>query len=134
MAVMVIAFASFGAMSLTGQRIAVIVPQPNKAAALYADAINDALGKRVQVVDRDLADHAFRATAIADPFNQLTSDARQIGVVIGTDHFLLIRAATHRRSSFANDHYFEAFAAIYLVSSLTGQLVHFHLESTTAAT
>ncbi len=133
-AVFVSAVVFISVTGASGQRIAVIVPQPNETADLFADAVSDSLRKHAQVIDRDLADQAFRSTATADPFNQPTSDARRIGLVVGTDHFVLIRAATQLRSSFVKDRYFEAFAAIYLVNSRSGRLDHFQLESKTAET
>ncbi len=134
---MLVVFATMaicGVSGAMGQRIAVVVPRPDPLAERVAAALADSLDRHFTVLDRDLADDGFRAALTDDPFNLVTSDARRIGSIVGAEHLVLIRAAIQRRSSFTRDRYFEAYAAIYLVSSRTGQLIHFQLESKTADT
>jgi hypothetical protein len=69
----------------------------------------------------------FETTNYENIFNLTTSEAKTIGSVIGCDFFVLVKADNFRRSSFTKGDYFESFAAIYVVSSRTGNLLFWKL-------
>ncbi len=104
---------------------AVIAPDKSEISAQFADGIIGSLGP--DAVDRLAAETAFGTLGIETPFNQTAEDARRAGRVIGADVIVLIRAEVIRRSAFGRDKYFEAAAAVYVVSARTGRLVEWFL-------
>lgn len=115
------------------QRIAVLNPLATEKSSIYSDKLSETLSSRFRVVDSSLADSAYRSIKIENAFNMTAAQARDIGAVIGCDYFVLVNAATVRRSSSAKPVYFEAFAAVYLVSAHSGELVLWKLDSREAA-
>jgi hypothetical protein len=81
----------------------------------------------IKIIDPDLATSAFRSIATDTPFNMTSDMAKRVGAVIGSDLFILIKPTLQRRNSSAKKDYFEAYAAIYVVSSRTGHLVDWKL-------
>ncbi|MGH9946964.1 MAG: energy transducer TonB [Pyrinomonadaceae bacterium] len=112
-----------------GQRIAILTPDAKPLSTAFAEKLSDALREKLRVVDPSAAESAAKSVKIEDPFNLTSDQAKLIGTVIGSDFFILIKAATQRRSSSARPNYFEAHAAIYLVNSRTGFLDHWTLIS-----
>lgn len=104
---------------------AVIAPDKSDLSARLADGIISSLGSAA--VDRLAAETAFGTLGIETPFNQTAEDARRAGRVIGADVIVLIRAEVIRRSAFGRDKYFEAAAAVYVVSARTGRLAEWFL-------
>lgn len=104
---------------------AVIAPDKSELSARLADGIISSLGSAA--VDRLAAETAFGTLGIETPFNQTAEDARRAGRVIGADVIVLIRAEVIRRSAFGRDKYFEAAAAVYVVSARTGRLAEWFL-------
>lgn len=91
----------------------------------------------LQLVNRDLARAAARGALYTSSLNLTRAEARDLGRAIGCDFFLAGRAETLRRSSSTNTSYYEAYAAIFLVSTRTGRLVTFEFtcaEGADAAT
>jgi TonB-like protein len=111
------------------QRIGIITPQNNAEAEKYVNAISEALGVRAIILDRSLVQSAFVSQNIEKPFNLAIGDAKRLASAIGCDYLLIVRAETLRRASFSRDDYFEAFAALYLVSGRTGRLVKWQLKA-----
>jgi len=64
----------------------------------------------------------------ATPFNLTAEESKKIGAAIGCDAFILLRSMVQRRSAYKRDEYYEAYAAIYVVSSRTGRLVFWKLQ------
>ena len=117
----------FAAVPGFAARFAVIAPDKSELSARLADAVINRLeGDRV---DRMAAETAFATLGIETPFNQTIEEARRAGRVIGTDVIVLIHAEIVRRSSFGRDKYFEAAAAVYVVSSRTGRLAEWFLAA-----
>lgn len=119
----------FLTLCVYSQRLAVIEPRPNddhKYAKLLAERLRSA---DLRVVDDAAAESAFGAAEITAPFNLAADEARQIGAAIGCDYFILVKAETQRRSSFRKSVYYESTAAIFIVSSRSGQLVKWILRS-----
>lgn len=104
---------------------AVIAPDKSELSARFADGIISSLGS--PAIDRLAAETAFGTLGIETPFNQMAEDARRAGRVIGADVIVLIRAEVIRRSAFGRDKYFEAAAAVYVVSARTGRLAEWFL-------
>lgn len=104
------------------QRIAVIEPERAHVEGL-ASLIRGHLTSDFKILDESLADAAFRSVSLSDPFNLTTSDARQIGQVLGVSEYILLRSAVQRRASLDRPAYFEAYAIAYVVDARTGSLI-----------
>jgi hypothetical protein len=113
----------------SAQRIAVISPDSGKQSIVYAERLQNALDAKFQVLDSGMALSAYASLKIEDPYNLAIETAKNIGTLIGCDHFVMVKAQTDRRSSSARPSYFEASAFIYLVDSRTGRLEHWLLAS-----
>lgn len=111
------------AVNASAQRVAVITPGADRKAISFADKLTSDLSPYLRVLDRDLANSAYRPGETDTPFNLTSERSRSIGAAIGCDAFILVRAATQRRSAFGRDEYYEAYAVVYVVSSRTGHLV-----------
>lgn len=118
--------------AITAQRIAVVAPAGNAPAASYADALHSTFPKDVRLIDREAAETAIASLGLAQPFNLSSAEAANAGKVVGCDIMLLVRADTVRRSSFERPVYWEAYAAVYLVSCRTGRLALWRLSTNTA--
>jgi TonB family protein len=105
----------FGA-SPTGVRAAEKVRQ-----GLLADHLAATNG--VILIDRSLANAAAHGAGFQGSLNLATPEARDIGAAIGCDFFIIGDADTVRRSPSNGAAYFESYAAIFIVSARTGQLV-----------
>ena len=96
----------------------------------YSDILATGMdASKIALVDRDLALNAYRSVDPETPFNMTTDGAKRLGAVIGCDFLLLIKADIQRRNSSTNGDHYEAYAAIYLVSSRTGRLVEWMLPT-----
>jgi TonB family protein len=102
--------------SPTGERAAEKLRQ-----ALVADRLAAANG--ISLIDRSLATAAARGGGFQGSLNLTTPEARDIGAAIGCDFFIIGDADTVRRSPATGTAYFESYAAIFIVSARTGQLV-----------
>ena len=102
---------------------------------MCAAAVGSRLGiANVKIVDGDEATTAFRSRTIPNPFNMTTSEAKDVAIVMGVDHFLLTRAAVQRRTSISRRDYYEGYAAYFLVDGRSGELVLWRLKSFEADT
>lgn len=113
---------------VSAQRIAIIQPDREGQIAEFAETFRKSLSSDFKVLDDSLTESAYRSVEIADPFNLSTAEARSIGEVTGSDHFILVRSAVQRRAALDRPPYFEAYAVVYLVDSRTGQLRYWKLE------
>lgn len=109
------------------QRIATVTPDETQESIDLASALEAQLENRSRLLDHDLTRTAFKSAAVADPFNMTTEDAKRLGAAMGCDLIVLVRSATLRRSASGRPEYYEAYAAIYVVSSRTGRLIFFEL-------
>src|SRR4051812_39852758 len=106
-----------GVINATGQTIAIISPDENETSKAVGQNLNDGLRAiGVRTIDNDLAISAFRSTRPESPFNMSSSEAQRLAAVVGSNYLLLIKADRLRRTSLAQGQYWEAYAAIYLVS------------------
>ncbi len=76
----------------------------------------------LQVIDRDWARAAALGAGYRSSLNLTLPEARDLGSAIGCDFFFTGKAGTERWSPADGPPYFEAYAAIYLVSARTGKL------------
>lgn len=123
------------AASSNAQRIAIIAPDNAAESLLFAEKLTDAV-KGVDVIDGEMARAAFDAAAPENAFNMTRTEARRVGSAIGCSHFVVLRSAVQRRTSFERKEYYEAYAAAFLVSSRTGRLLLpalFSIERSTPA-
>lgn len=116
------------------QRVALIEPDPAVRVEHFADAVRRGLAGNVKVLDAELADAAFRSTAVENVFNLSTQESKRIGAVVGCDAFVLLGSATQRRESLDRPAYIEAYGVAYVVDSRSGTLIEWMIESVEAAT
>lgn len=116
------------------QRIAVLIPEPSALSTSFADRLEDELAKKVRIFDRDAAGAAIRSITVDSLFNLNSQQARQISGLTEGSYLVIINSGTTRRTSSAKPSYFEAYAAIFLVSAREGSLEQFILESKEAST
>jgi TonB family protein len=122
------------ASAAAAQKIAILTPEQNPQALTYSSKLADVLATKFRILDSEMSEAAFRSVLVDDPYNLSTETSKNIGSVIGCDYFVLLRAGTLRRTSFDRSEYFEAFAAVFVVSSRTGWLVFWKLQNAEANT
>jgi len=88
----------------------------------------------VTLVDRDLAQAAARGVGYSGSLNLTLQEARDLGAAIGCDFYFTGDAQTVRRSPSTGSPYFEAYAAVFLVSSRSGRLIVWERPSSEGAT
>lgn len=121
-------------VNANSQKLAILTPEKDGQNTRFVTELGNALSGKISVLDSDLSESAYRSVSPDTPFNMYAETARTIGAVIGCDYFLLVRSGNQRRTSLEKSNYFEAFAAIYVVSSRTGRLVFWRLRSFEAPT
>ena len=110
-------------------RVAVVTPET----VPETKSIAPLLGRKLNVLDKDLVTNALKATEFGNIFNLTAEESRLIGAAIGCDFLLIVRSENLRRTSFARPEYYESYGVFYLVSARTGRLVFWKLRSETAA-
>ncbi len=120
--------AAFLVTAIRAEKIAVLAPEKTGISEAAAERLADAFDDEL-IEDSSQVDAAFRSIAVTDPFNLSIEAARRIGDVIGCDHFIFVKSETLRRASIDRPSYFEAYAAIFVVSTRTGRLVIWKLQS-----
>ncbi len=116
-------------LAASAQRVAILTPDKAESSIGFAEKLVSSLGDRVKLIDASLAEAAYRSVSPATPFNLTAEESKRIGSVIGCDLFIVLRAATQRRSAFDRGDYYESYAVIYLVSTRTGRLVLWKLPT-----
>jgi hypothetical protein len=109
------------------QRVAVLAPDKTDASRDLAAKLENTLAEKVNIQDDALAEAAFNTAAPENPLNLTKERSKAIGGAIGCEYFILVRGAALRRSSSARPEYYEASAAMFIVSSRTGRLVEWKL-------
>ena len=110
------------------QTIAILTPDKAEKSISFAEKLGLSLSDKLNVLDNSLAEAAYLSVSPPTPFNQTSEESKRIGAAIGCDVFVLIQAATLRRSSFQKAEYYESYAAIYLVSARTGRLAFWKMQ------
>ncbi len=109
------------------QKIAILTPEKTEQTESFAKKLETSLSEKFKVADLSLAENVLRINNFENPFNLTNTDAKNLGVGIGCNFFILIKSETLRRSSFEKNEYYESYATFFLVSSRTGRLVFFKL-------
>lgn len=107
--------------------LAILTPNNNETSKNFARILTDGLDGRFEIIDRGIANSAFRAAEIGEPFNQTIETAQTLASSIGCEYFLLVNAETQRRAGIRQPDYFESSAAIYVVNGRTGVLIDWKL-------
>ena len=122
-------FALILAFPVFAQKIAVLTPDQTVGSQIFAARLEKSLSQNYNILDASLSEAAFRSNSYENPFNLSSTEAKNIGARVGCNYFLLVKYETLRRSSFKKDEYYESYAVIYAVSSRTGNLVFWKLNS-----
>lgn len=85
------------------------------------------------LADRDESRAAARGSGYNGSLNLTLSEARDLGLALGADFYLIGDAQTIRRSPSDRPNYYEAYASIFLVSTRAGRLVMWDFPSFEAA-
>jgi TonB family protein len=127
-------FASFLVLFAAAQAQTVaVVTSGDEIAAFRSSAISNKLADpSLRVLDSDLVRAAFASAKPGSPFNMSIADAKRLGSVIGCNFIVLIKTDVLRRTSLERNQYWEAYAAIYTISSRTGNLLYWTLKTNDA--
>ncbi len=118
----------FVSLNIAGQRAALLVPEPNDISGDFSTAVEDKLGDKLKVLDRQLAADAARDGLPADPFNMSRNEARRLVDAIGSDLLIVQKAEVTPRSPLSGNTFYEAWAATFVIDK-NGSLVSFFIES-----
>jgi len=138
-----VAVASVGAKPSTHQhiperrlRVAVVDFGGSTFGRVVADRVAGELkaSEQLEIVDRTGSKMAAHGAGYSGSLNLSITEARDLGAAIGCDFYLLGDAQLLRRSKFEVPVYFEAYAAIFLVSSRSGKLLRWERPSFEAKT
>ena len=116
-------------MSVAGQTVAILTPDKTPASQEFAALLGEKMSRGVKLLDASLAESAYLSVSPPAPFNLTTDEGKRIGTAIGCDLFILLKSSTQRRSAYQRAEYYESYAAIYAVSSRTGRLIAWKLQT-----
>lgn len=95
-----------------------------RAAAVIRESLTvKAEPREFTVIDRDQASAAALGAGFEGSLNLTIQTARNLGVTVDCDFFVIGEAQTLRRSPSTKPPYYEAYATLFLVSARTGRLV-----------
>jgi TonB family protein len=83
----------------------------------------------VRVADADLTRAAAKGIGYSGSLNLSVAEARDLGVALATEFFILGDAQTLRRSSFATPIYYESYCSVFVVSTRSGRLLFWERPS-----
>ena len=121
-------FALIFFIPVAAQKVAILTPDKTDQSRVFAERLFGAFGKKITLLDADLASAAYNSTTLSNPFNMTTDESKEVGMVIGCEFFVLVRSVIQRRSASGRDDYYEAYAALYIVSTRTGRLIEWRLQ------
>lgn len=127
--VFVCGFIFLFSLAVTAQKIAVLVPEKSEHSQNFAGKLEMALSENLKILDSSMSETAFRSIKVENPFNLYKTEAKLIGAVVGCDYFLLVKSQTLRRASLSKPDYYESYAVVYVVSSRSGRLIFWKLNS-----
>lgn len=101
-----------------------------------ADKLTTALAADADLAieDADASRAAAKGAGYSGLLNLTLAEARDLGLALGSDFYLLSDAQVQRRSPSSRAPYFEAYASLFLVSTRTGRLAMWERPSFEAAT
>jgi TonB family protein len=134
LSILLIPFSAFS--SQRAARVAVLDLGATALGRRTAETLASSLAsdERVAIVDRDQSRAAAAGSGYAGSLNMTLEEARNLGAVIDCDFFLTGDAQTLRRSPSVGPAYYEAYAAVFIVSARTGRLILWDRPSLEAAT
>jgi TonB family protein len=117
-------------------RVAVLDFGDTETGRLTARRLAESLSTQagLSVIDRVESRDAARGAGYAGSLNMTIAEARDLGAAIDCDFFITGDAQTLRRSPSVGPIYYEAYAALFIVSSRTGRLLAWERPSFEAAT
>ncbi len=114
--------------------VAILTPENNAVSDRLAALIAKHFKQPFNVLDRSMADAAFRSADVKEPFNQTVETAKTLAEVIGCEFFIVIKTADQRRAGIRRPDYFESNAAVFVIDGRTGELIFFKLFLREAST
>lgn len=117
------------AVAVSAQRVAILTPDNADSSRSFSEKLESSFADKLKILDDSLSQAAYASVSPATPFNLTAEDSKKIGTAIGCDAFILLRSTVQRRSAYKRDEYYEAYASIYVVSSRTGRLIFWKLQS-----
>lgn len=121
------------AAQTNAQKIAVI-STASATPAEYSENLTSSFPSNIRVLDSSMAKAAFDAMTRDGDFNLTNLQARNAGNAIGCDFLVIVRAEDQLRNSFELGEHYESWAAVYLVSTRSGKLVRWAVDSATDKT
>ena len=117
-------------------RVAVLDFGSGAFGKVAAGDLYSALASRKELIllDREQSRAAAKGAGYSGSLNMTVAEARDLGAAIGCDFYVTGDAETLRRSSSDRPVYYEAYAAIFLVSARTGKLLAWQRPSIHAST
>ncbi len=122
-------FALILAFPVFAQKIAVLTSDKTIGSRIFAVELGKVLSKNYEILDYSLSETAFDSAGFENPLNLSAAESKNVGRAIGCNYFLLVKHETLRRTSFKKDEYYESYSVVYVVSSRTGNLVFWKLNS-----
>jgi hypothetical protein len=110
------------AAAAAGQKVAIVAPEDTRDNVEMAAEFSELLKAPFNVQDFSMSFTAWRSANLQSPFNLTNVEARQIGELLGTQAFLLVKSQTLRRSDSQRPEYYESFVSVYVVNSRSGSL------------
>jgi TonB family protein len=120
------------ALKTAAQQKTLAVIRADKSAATQelSAILESALESSFRLSDPELAEQVVNSSASApvsatakDLFNLSLESAKNIGLGIGCDLYIILRSENLRRSSSKKDAYYEAYLVAFLVNGRTGELL-----------
>lgn len=78
----------------------------------------------IRLVDPDLSAAAARGVGYAGSLNMSVAEAKDLGIAIDSEFFIIGDAQTLRRSSSTRPVYYESYSSLFIISSRTGRLIY----------
>ena len=122
-------FAFFAVDVNARSKIAVLTPEKNAVSRNFAEKLETAFPGEFKILNGSSSEAAFLSGSFENAFNLTVEESKNIGAAIGCNYFLLVKTALQRRSSFGRPQYFEAYSVIYTISSRTGRLIFWKLDT-----
>lgn len=106
--------------------LAVIKADKSEATRQLSSLLESSLETSFRLSDPELAEQVVSSSAsggVKDLFNLSLESAKNIGLGIGCDLYILLRSENLRRSSSKKDAYYEAYLVAFLIDGRTGELL-----------
>ena len=123
------AFALILFFPVSAQKVAVLTPEKTALSESFAESLKASLKENFKVLNSSMSEAAFLSAGVEKPFNMSAEEAKIAGAAVGGDYFVLVKSENLRRFSLEKKEFFESYAAVYAVSTRTGRLVFWKLNS-----